>query len=378
MSLISQHTGGKNYEKANKAAGQVFSLLLFVGLGISFMGFLGSHWILAFLVRVSQSILPLSTNYLQLMFVSLPFMFTFMASRFIFRAVGNMKIALYLRVISIVIDGVLNPLLILGVGSFPRWGVMGAGITNLLGRMVAAFTAVYLLFNDNNGVKLSLSDLRLESRWIKQIFRIGGPSTFSRGGSALAYVVITAFVAAFGTTSLSGYAIGRRITQLIYLGIWGFTSSVSTMVGQNVGAGKMDRAESIVRQSMLISAIITFTGAGFLFFIRKPLLYFFINDTAVVNEGASYITIFAFSIPFLGFFRIINSAYQGSGNTRSSMALCLGRLWILRIGLSYLLGFLFGWRTYGIYWGMSLSNFIIAGFSYPWFLTGNWKEEITN
>lgn len=378
VSLVSQHTGRGSYEKANKAAGQVFSLLLISGGGISVIGFLGAHWLLATVVRAPQAILPLGTKYLQLMFLSVPFMFTFMASRFIFRGIGNMKTSMYLRGISIGVDGILNPFLIFGIGPFPAWGVIGAGVTNLIGRGVAAFTAVYLLFTGKRGIDLSISDLGLESHWIKQIFRIGGPSSLARGGSSLAFVVLTGFVAAFGTVSLSAYAIGRRMTQMVNIGIWGFTSSVSTMVGQNVGDENMERAEAIVKKALLISGAIMFSAASLLYFIRRPLIRVFINNKAVIEAGASYVAIFVFSMPFFGFFRIISSAYRGSGHTKPSMALSLGRLWGLRIGLSYLLGFLLGFGSHGIWWGMSLSNFITASLSYPWFLTGNWKEKTVN
>lgn len=375
ISLVSQHMGGGRYEKANKAAGQVFSLLLLTSIGISMLGYIGARWILVILVGAPQTILPLGTKYLQLMFLGLPFMFLFMASRFIFRGIGDMKTSLYLRVISIVVDGVLNPFLIFGIGPFPALGVIGAGVTNLLGRGVASILAVYLLFTNKRGINVDISNLKPEIGWIKQIFKIGAPSSLARGGSALAFVVLTGLVASFGTTSLSAYAIGRRMTQLINIGIWGFTSSVSTMVGQNVGDQNMERAEAIVKKALFVSGAIMFSAASLLFLIRRPLIRVFINDPAVIQGASSYVAIFVFSIPFFGFYRIISSAFRGSGHTKPSMALSLGRLWGLRIGISYFLAFILGLKSYGLWWGMSLSNFVTAFISYPWFLTGNWKEE---
>ncbi len=375
ISLVSQHMGKGTYELANKAAGQVLSLLLLTSVVISVVGYLGAHWVLETIVGTPQAILPVATSYLQLTFFGIPFMFTFMASRFIFRGIGDMRTSLFLRVISIGVDGILNPFLIFGIGPFPAWGVIGAGVTNLLGRGIASLISVYLLFSQRSGINLSLSDLKLEISWTKQIFKIGGPASIARSGSALAFIVLTSFVAAFGISSLSAYAIGRRMTQIANIGIWGFASSVSTMIGQNIGKGNTKRAETIVKKALLVSGAIMFSIASLLFLIRSELIRIFINDAGVIQEGSTYIGIFVFSLPFFGFFRIISSAYSGSGHTKPSMALSLGRLWAFRLGLSYLLGFLLEFGSNGIWWGMSLSNLITALLSYPWFLTGNWKER---
>ncbi|MEF8833076.1 MAG: MATE family efflux transporter, partial [Candidatus Thermoplasmatota archaeon] len=180
---------------------------------------------------------------------------------------------------------------------------------------------------------------------------------------------------------------GRRVTHVITFATWGFAAASMTMVGQNVGAEQTKRAENIVKKAILVGFSIMFTMAVILVTFRTWVIGAFIDDPAVIDEGARYLRIFALTIPFFGIYRIFDSTFRGTGHTVPAMGLSLFRIWGLRIFLSALLalpvislGYLtlnigFNLQEVGIWYGMAASNVIIAGLSYIYFLSGKWKEK---
>lgn len=304
-----------------------------------------------------------------------------------------MKTSMYLRVIGVVLNLILDPFLILGIGPFPTMGVAGAAVATVATRGVASGVGVYLLFSGKVGIKLKLKHLKLKLRWVKKIFDIGLPASAARGGSALGFVGLIAIVSVFGTIPLSAYSIGRRVIQLVNLGIWGFASATMTMVGQNIGAENTKRAEDIVKKTIMVSAVLMVIISVIIFIFRTGMVSVFADEAAlenytqVINETSRFVAIFVFAIPFYGIYRIFDSTYRGTGHTKAAMIFSLTRIMVLRIGLSYLLAFStvpLGFTTLeigaglgilGVWLGMSLSNIIIAFLSYGYFRTGRWKEK---
>lgn len=380
VSLVSQHTGAGGREKANKAAGQVFGFLLIISVITGIAGFIGSGWVLRNVIDTPAGIYPYALSYLRIIFAGLPFMFMFVSFRFLLRGTGDMKTPMYIMGLGVALNVILDPFLILGIGPLPRLEVAGAAIATVSTRGLASLIGVYLMFNDKVHISLSLGDLRPKLKWIKKIVDIGGPATISRAGSALGFVVLVRLITHFGTVPMSSYSVGRRVIQVINIGIWGFASSVLTMVGQNVGADQHERAEEIVKKAILVSGAIMITISIGVFLIRDSVIQIFINNEAVINEGSRFIAIFVASIPFFGWFRVFNSTYRATGHTKPAMILSLIRIWVLRIGGSYLLsrtifGYGLGLGIMGVWTGMAASNILITIVSYFYFRTGKWKEK---
>ncbi len=393
ISLVSQHTGKGGSEKASESAGQVFGLLLIISIIMGTIGFFSAGWLLRNIIGVPEDVYPLALAYTRIIFVGAPITYAFTSFRFILRGIGDMKTSMYLRAIGVVLNIILDPFLILGIGPFPTMGVAGAAVATVATRGVASTVGVYLLFTGKVGIKLKLRHLKLKIKWVKKIFDIGLPASAARAGSSLGFVGLIAIVSVFGTIPLSAYSIGRRVIQLVNLGIWGFASATMTMVGQNVGAGNTKRAENIVKKTIMVSVVLMVTISIAIFFFRTGLVSIFADEgalenyTAVIDESARFVAIFVFAIPFYGLFRIFDSTYRGTGHTKPAMVLSLTRIMVLRIGLSYLLAFSsipLGFTTLhigadlgilGVWIGMSLSNILIAFFSYGYFRTGKWKEK---
>lgn len=380
VSLVSQYLGSDQQKKSNKAAGQVFGILLIISVIVGITGFLGSSWILRTIIDTPKTIYPLALSYLKIIFAGLPFMFTFVAFRFLLRGTGDMKTPMYIMGISVLMNVILDPILILGLGPFPELSVAGAAIATVLTRSIASVIGIYLMFNQKVDISLKLKYLKPDPDWAKKIFEIGAPATIARFGSALGFILLVRLVTDFGTVPMTTYSIGQRVIQVINITIWGFAGSVMTMVGQNIGANQKQRAEKIVKKAILVSGAIMITISAAIYLTRTIIIQIFINNQAVINEGSTFIAIFVASIPFFGWFRIFDSTYRATGHTKPAMILSLTRIWILRIIGSYLLsktilGIGLKMGITGVWIGMATSNVAITIISYLYFRTGNWKQK---
>ncbi len=389
ISLVSQHTGSGGDERANEAAGQVFSLLFIISLAGGIIGFLSAGWVLKNLMSTPAEVYPLALNYIRIIFLGAPIMFSFISFRFILRGTGDMKTPMYLRAVGVVLNVILDPLLILGIGPFPELGVSGAAIATVTTRGVASAVGIYMLFGGKIDIHLSLKDLKLRMRWVKKILDIGLPSSAARVGSALGFVGLIFIINRISGPQgipLAAYSVGRRVIQMVNLGIWGFASASMTMVGQNIGAKQKERAEDIVKRTLMVSGVLMTLITISIFVVRGSLVSFFLSESnvenyaAVVKESSRFVAIFIVSVPFFGFFRIFDSTYRGTGHTKPAMVFSITRIMGLRIGLSYILAFpVSGYGLdlgiLGVWIGMTLSNVIIAFASYMYFRTGRWKER---
>jgi len=156
----------------------------------------------------------------------------------------------------------------------------------------------------------------------------------------------------------------------------GLGQATATMVGQNLGAERPDRASRSVWAGIGISSAILVTAAVFDVFLRQHLIGFFLSYLEVLAVGNEMFLLVAFAFPFMGIIQVIMGSYQGAGHTFYSMSFGLFRLWALRVPLVYILGFTFGMGASGVWWAMLASNFATAGVSLGLFLTGNWKTRI--
>jgi putative MATE family efflux protein len=381
VSLVSQYTGAGLPKKANKSAGQLLFVLLSTSLVASIVGFPFAGDIL-FVMGTSQVVQTITTPYLQVMFLALPFMFFHFGFRATLRGYGDTKTPMILTIASSALDTALDPFFVFGWGPIPQMGVVGAALTTLMTRGLVAVVGFYLLFSGRLGIKLKLSDLRPDFSWMKRVVSIGGPSAIGLSGTALGFVALISLVSIEDTILpgegilLAAYGIGFRLVNFINIILWGGVSAISTMVGQNLGANQDERADEIVKKLLLVFFLLSLSGSGIVYFLRVPLYQLFINNAAVIEAGSQFITFFVFSVPFFTVFRMASGVFEGAGHTRPSMVLSLIRLWGLRTLLAYAFYYVFGMGAPGIWAGMTIGNLVAAVLSVAWLSRGTWKQRV--
>ena len=380
FAFVSQYVGAKEYEKANRAAGALYSLMMFFAIGVGLFGVVSAPYLLAFM-NVSDTVYPYALSYTRVIFAGIPFSFTLFAFNFLLRAIGDTKTPVKINVGTVLLNLVLDPFFIFGWGPFPELGVTGAAVATMLSNSLGSLIGGYLLFKGQVGIHLSLESLRPDRHFYGRIFRVGIPSSVGSSTTALGFVILARIIFTLGgefgnaDVAFATYSITNRLTNFMFAFSDGISMAMGTMVGQTVGAKLYDRAKTIAERTMAIN--FTILGAGTLLFIlfRVPIFRFFINDPAIIAESAKVVRYFAASLPFFGIFSAVNNVFQSAGHTKKSMVLSMVRLWGLRLPLSYGLGVLMR-NTAGIWLGMGLSNFLGAVIALAWFLTGSWMERI--
>lgn len=305
----------------------------------------------------------------------MPFSFEGFAFSFALRALGDTKTPTKINSFAVLLNVILDPLFIFGIGPLPRMEVLGAALATIIAYFAASVLSIYLIFSGKVGIKFSIHEFKPDFHLYKRMVSIGLPAGIGQSLNAFGFVALMGIVSHFGSVAIAAYGIGERIISLVFTISNGISQAMSTMVGQNLGALNFDRTRKIVNKTIVINAIFISIPALLIFLFRTQIIHIFINDLLVINEGSIFFLYFLIAMPFFGIFFIASSVVRTAGRTTESMVLGLIRLWALRLPLAYFLSTLL--ESKGIWIGMSLSNILGAALAYLWYRRETWKETVT-
>jgi putative MATE family efflux protein len=375
MALIAQYTGANREEDANLAAGQVLLFCGVLAVILACIGFFVAGPIMR-LMGAEADLTRAAIAYLQIIFVGAPLVFsTFLIAAFL-NGIGDTVTPMILMAASVIANIVLDPLFIFGWGPFPAWGVRGAAVATVLSRGLVAVVGYYLLFKGKLGIHLRLKHMRPRWTLIRKIASIGSMSSIGQMGTSLGFTIMNGALARLGTAVISAFGIGTSFISIVLMPAMGLGQATATMVGQNLGANRPDRARRTAWDAMLISTIILVAAAALVIPFRPYLIRFFMSNSEVVQIGVRMLLLVGFAFPFMGIIQVMIGVYQGSGHTAYSMFFGLFRLWGLRLPLLYLLAYRLSWGSNGVWWAMFWSNLGTALLSLSFFLTGNWAHQV--
>jgi len=374
FAFVSQYAGAGQWDKAKHNIANLLTLMFFSSFTLGIIGFFITPWILHIL-GVPADAYDNAVVYLRVMFIGIPFSFEGFAFSFALRAIGDTKTPTIINSIAIILNVILDPLLIFGIGPFPRLEILGAALGTIISYSIASILSIYLVFSGKLGIKFYLSDFKPDFGLYKKMFKIGLPASIGQSLNALGFVVLMGIVSQFGSVVIAAYGIGQRIISLIFTVSDGFSMAMSTMVGQNLGVLNFKRIRKIVNKTILINTIFISIPTLLIFLFRTQIIGIFIKDILVINEGAIFYACFLIAMPFFGIFFISTSVVRVAGRTKESMVLGIIRLWGLRVSLAYFLSTL--WGSTGIWIGMAMSNIIASILAYFWYKRETWKETVT-
>lgn len=378
LAMVSQHTGAQNYEEANKDAGQLYFILIVLSIVLGIIGFIFTEPMLN-IVSGGSELVYYGTQYLSVIFLGLPFMMLFFSFSFILRAWGDTVTPMILMAVSISINVMLDPMLIFGWSIFPRLGIQGAAIATVTARGIATVISLYLLFSGKVGIELKLSYLKPRLNKIRKFFKIGIPATAARVGDSFGFVILMALLTSLPNHDnvVAAYGVGSRIINITFVILGGLGMAISTIVGQSLGADKIERAEKTTKKGVTIMVILMAVISLFLFLARYQLIAIFVpGKENVIRIGANFLAVLAVGGPFFAIFNGISGTLNGSGHTKQQTVISLARLWVFRLPLVYLFAFILGWYSWGAWWGMVVSNIVSAGTALFIYKMGWWKEKI--
>jgi len=375
ISLISQYIGAGDYEKANKSAGNLISLMTTMALLISLIGYLLSPIILT-LMQVPPDVHGFAVEYIRVIFIGMPLTFIGFAFNTIANSLGDTRTPTLINIVSSVTNMVLDPLFIFGYFGFPKMGVMGAAVATILSRSIVSVVGLYLLITGYHRIKITTKDLWIEKWWLKKVFDIGTPLAIQQSSNSLGFTIMMSIVSRFGSAAIAAYGVAIRIIDVMQAFTWGINRAVQIMIGQNLGAENYERSRIIAKKAITLIFTLLLIGSIFIYFTRDITVSFFVPEEDVIIEGSKVLSIFTWSIPFFGLFFIGGAIAGGSGHTRVFAVISIIRLWILRIGLSYVFGILLGMGTTGVWTAMAISNIVAGILALFWVLRWGWLKRV--
>jgi putative MATE family efflux protein len=374
--LISQAKGKGDLDRVDFYVSQTFGILVLTSFVIMAAGLVGTPAILR-AMQVPEEIFDVVALYLKIIFLGMPFMFMSFVLRATLQGIGDSVTPLKIQIVTVVLNIILDPLLIFGIGPFPMLGVAGAAIATVISRAVNMFLAFYILFSGKKGIRIRRRYLKPTKEAWSLIMRIGLPSAFGGGLSALGFSVLQGVVNTFGAPVIAAFGVGNRIIGLFNMPAQGISQATAVLVGQSLGARDERSAERVVKYGSISIFVFVTLGMSMTFFFGNRVTTFFISDPEVIAYGTQLFRIVSLSVIFFCLFTVVNGAFQGGGDTKPIMIFNIVRLWGVRVPLALLLAKVMGMGPEGIWWAMFASNVVVAAGNALLYRTGRWKYRLS-
>ncbi|PTL78140.1 MATE family efflux transporter [Vitiosangium sp. GDMCC 1.1324] len=374
MALIARRTGEKAPDAAARVAVQALGLGVLVSLPIAVGGVLlarpllsllgGSSWVVEHGYRYTQILLGGNVIILLLFLINA-----------IFRGAGDAAVAMRVLWIANSLNILLCPCLVLGLGPFPELGVVGAAVATTIGRGVGVGYQLFRLFRGTSRVTVRREHLRFEPATMLVMLRLSGSAIFQTLIGTASWTVLVRIVAAAGSAAVAGYTIGMRIILFALLPSWGMSNAAATLVGQNLGARKPERAEQAVWRAGFYNMV--FLGAVGLVFIlfAQPLITTFTQEPDVVSNAVRCLRIVSAGFIFYAYGMVLTQALNGAGDTYTPTLLNLACFWGLELPLAWLLTGPLGLGPGGAFTAIAIAFSVLAVMGAWVFRRGRWKAR---
>ena len=373
--MVARRVGEKDLEGARTAAVQAIILSLVLIVPISIAGVVWAPDLLR-LMGAPPSVIATGSGYTAVMFGGSVSIFLLFVINAIFRGAGDPSVSMRSLWLANLLNIVLCPCFIFGWGPFPALGVLGAAVATTIGRSSGVVYQLWALRRGSSRIVLGLRDLRrLEGGLILHLLRVATPAMFQFLIATASWLGLVRIIASFGSSALAGYTIAIRVVIFAILPSWGLSNAAATLVGQNLGAERPDRAESSVWRSGFYNMIfLGLVGAVFLF-LAEPILRLFTSDPEVLRYGVSCLRWVSCGFPFYAWGMVMVQAFNGAGDTWTPTWINLGCYWLFQIPLAWALAHPFGLESTGVFLAIAIAESTLAVVGMVAFRRGRWKER---
>ncbi|MFQ6008318.1 MAG: MATE family efflux transporter [Candidatus Zixiibacteriota bacterium] len=372
--IVARYLGAKDHDRAAYYIKQGLSMALGMGAAVSLAGFFLTPLILAFM-NTSSATLELAVPYLRIFFVSASILFVGQTIYAVFRASGDTRTPTKVGVSVVLLNMVLDPLLIFGVGPFPQLGVTGASLATAVSILAGAIVISAKMLSGRLGYRLgNLLAMTPRLREMLKIARIGAPIASQELVFVIVYWFLIKIVHSFGEEAAAAMGIGNRMESFSYLTCFGFSIAASTLVGQNLGAAKPDRAAKCAWGATGIGIGMTFVISILFIAFPSAIGSIFTNNTDVLQIARDYLIILGLSQITMAVEIILEGSFSGAGDTIPPMVVMIPGS-VARIPLAYFLCFTLDWGINGVWWTLTITTTVKAIILALWFKRGKWKEK---
>lgn len=373
--IVARRVGEKRGEEAGVTAAQAVVLSALVSLPFAAAGIFFADELLT-LMGADPWTLEHGVSYTRWALGSSPIVMLLFVINAVYRGAGDAATAMRVLWLSNGINIVLDPILIFGFGPIPALGIEGAAVATVIGRGTGVLLQLHILLRGAQHIRVRLPQLRWHPPVALDILRT------SLGGIGQMIVAMTSWIflvrilAAIGSDAVAAATIAMRIMMFASMPAWGLSNAAATLVGQNLGAGRPDRAESSVWRIGGISMIYLLGVSVAFFTLHTPLIGIFTTEPRVIAIGSEWLRILSYSFFVYGWWMVSVQAFNGSGDTVTPTKINLVFFWLIQIPLSYALAIPAGWGHSGVFWGVFISETSVGIFTLWLFSRGRWKTRV--
>jgi putative MATE family efflux protein len=370
--IVSRRIGEKNSEGASRAASQAIVAGIIVAILMAIPGIFFSKDLLR-LMGASESLIESNYMFTSIMIsgnVVIVLLFVINAA---FRSSGDAAIAMRILWYANIMNIILDPCLIFGLGPFPELGIKGAAVATTTGRGLAVLYQFYVLFAGKRGIKLQWKHLAIRLKTLIKLAKLSLGATIQNLIATTSWVVMIRTISVFGSDVVAGYTIAIRIVIFSLLPSWGISNAASTLVGQNLGADKPARAERAIWITSVVNMIVM--GIGGLILILFPQLFisFFSKEPEIIANGAECLRMISYGFVFYGLGMVMVQSINGAGDTYTPTIINFICFWMIEIPLAYMLALHFNYRESGVYTAIAIAESMVAVVGFFVIRAGKWK-----
>jgi putative MATE family efflux protein len=373
--LVARRIGEKDPEDAARTAVQAVLLGVAAAVPFALAGIFWSKELLA-LMGAPPSVVEAGRGYASWMLggnASIMLLFLINA---VFRGAGDATIAMRSLWLANGINICLDPCLIFGLGPFPALGVAGAGVATTIGRAAGVAYQLRALASAGHHLRVGRRHVVLDGALSRRLLRlsVGGTGQFLIGTAS--WLGLVRILSPFGAAALAGYTIALRIVVVALLPAWGLSNAVATLVGQNLGAGKPERAERSVWIAGLYNMVFLLGVMALFLWGAEPLIALFGSDPEVRRMGALCLRVVSCGYPFYAWGMVLVQAFNGAGDTLTPTWINLLCYWLFQIPVAWVLARSLGFGALGVFVAITLAESVIAVVGLIVFRRGGWKRKV--
>lgn len=366
--IIAQYIGAGDRESVRKTINTIYSALLVIVLPLTGLGLLITVPLLR-LIQVPADVFPMAQTYCLTVFAGIIGGLGYNINTGIMEGLGDSKTPLIFLAISSVMNIILDLLFVLVF----HWGVFGVAFATIIAQACSWIFGIFYINHKYDFIHISFFKFNIDRDLLKKVIRLGVPSGVQQCQFSVAILLMQALINGQGTVFMAGFAAANKIDSFAFMPIQSFAAAITTYVGQNLGAGRMDRVQQGVRSTLVLSTLSCIAITAIVLPFRGPLLGIFNQEPAVIQAGEAYLLrvlgpMFIVAIQF-----VLNGVLRGAGAAMVPMISSIIALWLARIPAAYFFAAQFG--ADNIYWSYLvgwLCGITITGVVY---LRGRWKDK---
>ncbi|MEE2700568.1 MAG: MATE family efflux transporter [Chloroflexota bacterium] len=386
--MISRAVGARDLSMANHAALQGFSFGGALSLVVTHAGFVLTEHLLRF-TGVSEEVISIGANYMRIQFIGTFAQGLMMMTGTALQAAGDPMTPMRAQIAARIAHFILSPLLIFGWSIFPDLGVAGAALANLIGAIIGTVWNLIALFSGKSRLHLSVAGYRVDLHIWWRMVRIGLPASITSIERPLSELVVLGLVTSFGDVTVTAYAISQRVQMLTNMATMGLGQGSGIMVGQNLGAGKPQRARQVVIWALIFATAISAVTGVLLWLFPQQFLTLFIRDVAVMEVAVPWLRIVILAFVVMGIGMVFMQSYNTAGATFVPMVVSVGTIWGVQVPLAIILsGVAEDWSflgftlpsigslgQYGIAWAMVVAMAVRLFVYVPYYFSDRWLQK---